>query len=138
MKSVKKTISMSMVLALCISFLAMPMTASSETIYPFSNTIFGSYSVNLPSTMTAEFHVLTRKTVPSVFISATMQVLKNERWEDYSTDVSPEFSGSSKTSWTTTAKYGSACEKGYKYRLVVTYSSSGTSVDYTSNERTYN
>ena len=135
MKVNRKVTATLLACVLCISFF--PITASAS-ILPAQSTIFSNYDVYLPASMVAEFHVLTRKGVPSVSISATMQVYKNGGWENYATGVYPAFSGSNKVSWTTTAKYGPACEKGYKYRLKVTYSSSGASVNYTSNERTYN
>lgn len=134
MKS-NKRLAILLVLIMCVFNLTT--TASASSIAPFKNTIFGSYSVYLPSTMIAEFQVTTRKVVPSISISATMQVKKNGVWSNYSTGVYPSFSESNQIGWDTTGDYSSACAKGYTYRLVVTYSSSGTSVSYTSNERAY-
>lgn len=130
MKSNKIALSLVLVLILCVATVISSASARQSTI-------FGTYSVNLPASMKAEFHVTTRKPVSSVSISARMEVEKNGVWSTYSTGVYPAFSGSNKTGWDTTANYAPACEKGYKYRLVVTYTSSGASVDYTSNERTY-
>ena len=123
-----------LVCVLCISFIA---TTASAGIIPFQSTIFSNYDVYIPASMNAEFHAATRKSVSSVSISTTMQVQENGVWKNYSTGISPAFSGSNKASWTTTADYSSACAKGAKYRLVVTYSSSGASASYTSNERSY-
>ena len=134
MKLINKTITV-LALALCVSLVAVINTASAST---YQSTIFANYDVYIPSSMKAEFSVTTRKVVSSVSISATMQVYKNGAWRDCSTGVTPAFSGSNKTGWDTTADYSSACEKGYKYRLIVTYSSSGATASCTSNESTYN
>lgn len=137
MKSLNKYIAMVLILTLCFSLSMLHTEASAVTIVPFQNTIFGSYSVTLSSTMKADFCVTTRKPIASVSIFATMQVYENGQWKNFSTGVSPAFSGSNQVGWDTTADYSSACNKGDKYRISVTYSSSGTSVSCTSGSITY-
>ena len=134
MKSICKHISIMLTIALCVMCFTVTIPTSADAR---QSTIFGSYDVYLPASMIAEFSATTRKVVPSVSISARMEVQKNGVWSTYRTGVYPVFSGSNKTGWTTIGDYSSACERGYKYRLVVTYTSSGASVDYTSNERYY-
>lgn len=64
-ESFEKTISIILTLSLCISLFTIPTTAFAR-----QSTIFISYDVYLPASMIAEFSATTRKTVPSVSISA--------------------------------------------------------------------
>lgn len=130
MKLINKAILIALALALCI-------VPFSTNAIARESPIFANYTVMLPASMNAVFQVTTRKPVASVSISATMQVEKNGTWTDYDTAVFPAFPQSNATSWGTTANYASACEEGYKYRLVVTYTVGTDSVSYTTGSRSY-
>ena len=123
------------VLVITILLVSMIFTTALAVI---ANPNISSASINLPSSMNANFSLIARKFCDISVYNVKLEVKNNNGTWSFVSWLSSPAGASNAISLNSSKSYASSCISGKTYRISATFDADGETVSRTSNEATYN